>query len=136
MLPLQTKNLKHEINRSLFHIKVIRDYYQMTTMDENVNCKRNYHTYCHFPPINLRAPLCTISTFTLELFIAFSKLHAREKQYLSNLYTMYATTSNYIPLYTHRVCKWHEKSIPRVILQSIGVSTKGNMEHLLLHNKS
>ena len=136
MLQLQTKNLKHEINRPLFHIKVIGDYYHMTTMDENVNYKRNHHTYCHFFPINLRGPLCTTSTFTLELFIAFSKLRTRVKQYLSVLYTMYATISNYTPLYTHRVCKWHEKSTPWVILQSIGVNTKGDMEHLLLHNKS
>ena len=32
----EQKKLKHEINRSLFHKKVIGDYYHMTTMNENV----------------------------------------------------------------------------------------------------
>jgi hypothetical protein len=59
------------------NVVLIKYYYHMTTIDENVNRMELAHLYqIFFQP--LRAPLCT-STFTLTFLIAFLKVHTREK---------------------------------------------------------
>ena len=51
-------------------------------------------------PLYLRAPFCT-STFTSKCLIDFLTVHSREIQYLTLMYTMYTSASNYTPSYTH-----------------------------------
>ena len=78
---------------------VIEDYDRMTTMDEIVNWMKVLHLLPNFS-LDLRVPFCTY-TFTSKTLIAFLKVHTRGKEHLSLMYTMYGSTSNNAPFYTH-----------------------------------
>ena len=76
---------------------VIKDYYYMKTMDENVNWLKPTHLLSKISR-NLKASFCT-STFTLEFLLTYLNVHIEE--YLSLMYNTYAYASNNTPSYTH-----------------------------------
>ena len=75
---------------------VIKDYYHMTIMDENMKIT---HLFLDVSS-NLRPPFCA-STFTSRFLITLLNVHTRENLYLSLMYSTYANASNNTPSYTH-----------------------------------
>ena len=90
---------------------VIDDYYHMTIMNENMNWMKLTHLskfsfkpylktllyILHFKILNNLLYIYTC----FKVLISFLNVHTKEKQYPSLIYTMYTSSSNNIPSYTH-----------------------------------
>ena len=88
---------------------VIKDYYHMITMNENVNWMELTHMLLSFP-LNPKARFCT-STFTSTFLIAFFYMYKLEKNNTSPLCIICMLMPQILPLLTLTlVHTWYEEA--------------------------
>ena len=78
---------------------VIEDYHHITTIDENLKWTK----LTHLMSILFSKPhgrFCA-STIYFKILNSLLNVQAREKYYVSIIYTLYTNTSNNVPFYTH-----------------------------------
>ena len=92
---------------AIMDMVVIKDYYHMTTMDEDMNWMKSTLLLSYFPP-NLRAPFRT-STFTPNFFIFFFEKYTIKKNYASPLSILCTLMLQMPPLFTPMLVRtWYE----------------------------